>query len=144
MRILRLLALALLMLTFSLTASHAAGETAGPAQQAAERWFAKTHRGVDTHRVQVFSDKNGQYAVGVVDYSPQGGHALLCAVGVFRKESTGSYAFVKEAKPSDGIYGETENVTFKGNTAVVSAKVRKPGDPNCCPTGKKTWKFTLP
>ena len=35
-------------------------------------------------------------------------------------------------------------INFKGNTAFVSAKVRKPGDPNCCPTGKKTWKFTLP
>ena len=145
MRILRLLALALLMLTFSFAYAHAAGEAAGPARQAAEQWFAKTHRDGNVLRMQVFSDKNGQYAVAAVDYALSGGgNAAFCVVGVFRKDGAGRYAFAKEAKPSDGVYGETENVTFKGNTAVVSTKVLKDNDPRCCPTGKKTWKITLP
>ncbi len=145
MRILRLLAFALLVVVFACNFAQAEEKDAGPAQKNVEQWFSQKHRNALMDRLQIFYDKDGKYAVAVVDYSSrQGGNAMYCVVGVFHKKKTDNYVFAKEAKPSDGIYGVTENVTFQGNTATVSAKVLKPGDPRSFPSGVKTWNIAIP
>ncbi|MDL2317179.1 hypothetical protein LJC59_08960 [Desulfovibrio sp. OttesenSCG-928-A18] len=137
--------IALLMALFSFTPVHAAKEPDGPAQQAAEQWLAQTEATATVHLWQIFYDKTGTYAVAVATYSlPDEGNMVHCAVAVLRKEKTGTYTFIKEAKPANGEYGQTENVRFEGKTAFVSAKVLRENDPRCCPTGEKTWKITLP
>lgn len=123
----------------------AAEYATGAAKQSIEQWFSKAYRKAVIERWQVFYAENDSYAVAVADYTaPNGGNGVNVAVGVFRKEPTGKFVFVKKAQPADGIFGDITGVMFKPNLIIVSSAVLKPEDPHCCPTGLKVWSVALP
>ncbi|SON56376.1 hypothetical protein HDIA_2835 [Hartmannibacter diazotrophicus] len=69
-----------------------------------------------------------------------GGNSFDINIWAF-KGAAGGFAFDREVQDVFGT--EPRNAKFSKGKLAITTTMPKPGDPRCCPTGKKTWTIGL-
>jgi hypothetical protein len=81
------------------------------------------------------------YALSVV-YSPSGGSGESLNAWLWKSTPAG-YVFLRNVGQNE-FFGQFGQGEFRNGSFVLNAVVPKPGDPECCPTGRRAFVVHVP